>query len=244
MRHRIMSNSNNKQLRQSIAQYLLNDGEYLDPVEVAMALQCNTQETKKMLNDMTIDGEAIEIDGTYSYLTPKTGDNNPLGKQTNPPLTERERSEFKLLKNNVSKAFYIVGASLGRIRNLHLYREQYSTFEEFCQTEFGYTRQHVNRLILGAEIVEDLRMTNCCQTKAKMEPNGFQTRTIVLPTAERQMRPLVKIKDQEKRTEKEKRVEAWVEAVDRANGKVPPARIVEQVVKETVYQEAQEKNYW
>lgn len=88
--------------------------------------------------------------------------------------------------------------------------------EEFCQNEFGHTRQYVNYLIAGAEITEDLKTTISCQNP---------TQKLILPKSEKQVRPLAKL-------DKQARVECWNIAVERSNGKVPSAKTVKQVVLE------------
>ncbi|MGB5770016.1 MAG: hypothetical protein WBM32_09125, partial [Crocosphaera sp.] len=62
--------------------------------------------------------------------------------------------------------------------------------------------------------------TNGLQTEtAKMTTNGTQ----ILPTSERQVRPLTKLDPHQQR-------EAWQKAVASANGKVPSSRIVKSIV--------------
>lgn len=216
-------NNSKLALRLAIAKFIYQAGGWHNSVELAMELDKKAQEVERALNLMVEEGEVIELEGKYSYLNTQPDTNPQKSKYINSSLTEQERSEFTLLKNNIHKAFYIIGASLGRIRNLRLYRDEYQTFEEFCKVEFGYTRQYVNYQIKSAEIVEDLKFfpTSHCL----MTTNGCQNNHYVLPTAERQVRPLASLPKQE-------RVEIWREAVDRVNGKVPPARVVKQIVEE------------
>ncbi len=62
--------------------------------------------------------------------------------------------------------------------------------------------------------------TNGLQTEmAKMTTNGAQ----ILPTSERQVRPLTKLEPDQQR-------EAWAKAVEQAGGKVPSGRIVKSIV--------------
>ena len=86
----------------------------------------------------------------------------------------------------------------------------------------------IDRLIEAAGVFERL---------APQELNGTQTETTtlpsemcpigtqILPTSERQVRPLTKLDPEQQR-------EAWQQAVDEAGGKVPSGRIVEDIVQQ------------
>lgn len=217
-------NSIKNPLRSSIAQYLYTKDVYEEATEIAMAIESNPSvgEVRSFLTEMVRDGEVLELDGKYSYLLTKQTLSLVTNK-INPPLTEQERGELELLKNNVNKGFYVIGASLGRIRNKRLFREKYDTFEEFCQNEFGHSRQYVNYLISGAEITEDL--------KTAANPNN---KFITIPTSETQVRPLANLA-------KEERINCWNIAVERSKGKVPTAKIVKQVVREREQMEVSAK---
>ena len=52
--------------------------------------------------------------------------------------------------------FVEVGNALARIRDARLYRAEFATFEEYCQTRWSLSRRHVNRLIAANDVVEDL----------------------------------------------------------------------------------------
>lgn len=94
------------------------------------------------------------------------------------------------------------------IREQKLYREEYHTFEQFCEAEFGIGKSQAYRLIDGAEIAISLF------------PRGD-----ILPTSEKQVRPLKKLPE-------EARQDAWDEAVDRSGGEAPTHRTVQAVVKD------------
>lgn len=213
----MLFNDSKNALRSSIAQYLYQTEIYQEATEIAMSIENSPSvgEVRSLLGQMVKDGEVLELDGKYSYLLTKQT-LSPITNSVNPPLTEQEKSELELLKNNVNKGFYVIGASLGRIRNKRLFREKYDTFEQFCQNEFGHTRQYINYLIAGAEITEDLKTTNGSQNL---------TQKLILPSSEKQVRPLAKL-------DKQARVECWNIAVERSNGKVPTAKTVKQVVLE------------
>lgn len=121
------------------------------------------------------------------------------------PDEERERHRLEL---RVSRAFYEAGASLRELRNKRLYRSTHRSFEEYCCSRFGFTRQSANYLIASAGVFENLT-TNGCQ---------------ILPTSERQVRHLTKL-------EPTVQPKAWQEAIDLANGNVPSSKIVKGIVE-------------
>ncbi|MEH2124273.1 MAG: hypothetical protein V7K44_07760 [Nostoc sp.] len=98
-------------------------------------------------------------------------------------------------------------------RHRRLYRSSHKTFEEYCRVRpwrwrshrFAHSRQQSNYLIAAADVYENLTT------------NGSQ----ILPTNERQVRPMTKLEPQEQQ-------EVWVKAVEQAGDKVPPARIGKQ----------------
>ncbi len=125
-----------------------------------------------------------------------------------PPLTEDEERDLLRLERKVERAFFEAGLSLREIRDRRLYRSTYATFEEYCKERFNFTRQAANYLIAGASVFETLT-TNGCQ---------------ILPTAERQVRPITSLDESEQ-------VEAWSTAVAEAGERVPSSRIVKEVVQ-------------
>ena len=54
-----MKDNSNILLRESIAQYLYDLGEYQDPVEIAMSINKGAGIVRSMLNEMTREGEVI-----------------------------------------------------------------------------------------------------------------------------------------------------------------------------------------
>lgn len=106
------------------------------------------------------------------------------------------------------KTFVEVGNALLAIRESKLYRQDYGTFEEYCQERWGMQRAHAYRLIDAAGVVKSL------------SPIGD-----ILPATESQARPLTQL-------EPEEQAAAWQQAVETApNGKVTAAH-VQQVVDE------------
>ena len=125
-------------------------------------------------------------------------------------LSTDEERDLLVLERKVERAFYEAGKALAEIRNRRLYRATHETFEAYCQERFCFTRRHINYRIAGYRVVETLKMgTNCSQ---------------VFPTNESQVRSLTQLPTEEQ-------VEAWQQAVAQNQGKVPPARIVKDVVQ-------------
>ena len=121
-----------------------------------------------------------------------------------------EHSEQKIERATRS-AFYEVGTELRHIRDQRLYRERYGTFEDYCQERWEWTPQHVGRLIMAADVVDEI------------EPMGS-----ILPTSERHVRPLLQLE------EPDQRAAAWQTALasaEKDNDRVK-ARHVEAAVRD------------
>ena len=60
-----------------------------------------------------------------------------------------------------------VGLALAEIRDLRLYRREYSGFAEYCREKWGWTRQHAYRLIEAAPVGKcNTRVTSIRQAVA------------------------------------------------------------------------------
>jgi hypothetical protein len=97
-----------------------------------------------------------------------------------------------------------IGFHLRAIRDERLYREDFPTFELYCQKRHGMRRDYVDKQIRAAGIVDELH-TNVCNVR-----EGTVRSLSLLPTAD-------------------ERREAWAEAVDESDGK-PTAKIVAEIV--------------
>ena len=136
------------------------------------------------------------------------------------PLTFEEENERLRLERQVERAFYQAGLALQALRDRRLYRSTHKTFQEYCKDRFGFAKSHSYRLIKAVEIVDNI---------SKNVPNWGQNSTEVLsifPTAESQVRPLKALPSAELQSL------AWSKAVAKASGKVPSAKIVQEVVKQ------------
>lgn len=130
----------------------------------------------------------------------------------NKPLTPEEANELILLENKIERAFYEAGTALKQIRDRRLYRSTHVTFEAYCLDRFGYNRRHPYLLIEAAKVVDNI--------EAQCDPLDR-----ILPTNERQVRPLTKLN-------KKQQIIAWKKAVVEAGDRVPSGRIVRNIVRQ------------
>ncbi|MFN6497944.1 MAG: hypothetical protein RMX65_013170 [Nostoc sp. DedQUE01] len=128
-----------------------------------------------------------------------------------PELTEQEQSDRLHLERKVERAFFEAGKALAQLRDRRLYRSTHRTFEEYCRDRFGHSRRQ-SYLLMDAAVVFDNLAEKC-------DPLDH-----ILPTNERQVRPLTKLEPQQQQ-------EVWQKAIEEAGGKVPSARIVTDVVQ-------------
>jgi hypothetical protein len=129
-------------------------------------------------------------------------------------LTQEEQCLRLHLEKKVEKAFYEAGKALMELRNRRLYRSTHRTFEEYCRDRFGYNRRYPYLLIEAAIVVDNLH--------EKWDPMDR-----ILPTNERQVRPLTKLEPEQQRR-------AWYQAVAAAGGKVPSSRVVKEIVQQMI----------
>ena len=127
-----------------------------------------------------------------------------------PALTYEDERDRLRLEKQVERAFYLAGCALRELRDRRLYRSTHKSFREYCQDRFGFTRRRSDYLIGAAEVVDNL--------SGKREPL-----VLVLPTSERQCRPLTKLEPQQQR-------EVWRKAVKTAQGRVPSGKVVSDLV--------------
>jgi hypothetical protein len=97
------------------------------------------------------------------------------------------------------RTFVDVGAALLKIRDSKLYRQDYSTFEEYCNDRWKFSDRRARMYIDASKAIGNLQ-------------SG--TTVPVLPTNERQARPLTKL-------EPEDQVKAWHKVIESApEGKI------------------------
>jgi len=135
-------------------------------------------------------------------------------------ITLDERSRLYQLEETIRQGlntFVDVGNALLEIRDKRLYRQEYSTFEEYCREQWNMARRTAYQLIDAAEVVENVR--NCAQ---------------ILPTNESQARPLTSL-------EPDEQVEAWKRVITSTpEGKITAA-IVLKAAKEVEQERRDER---
>ena len=123
-------------------------------------------------------------------------------------LRQYEETITRILVEGIFRA----GAILRKIRNEKLYQPDHRTFEDYLLNRWGWSYSHVHRIV-DASVVTNNLLTS---------PIG----EFVHPTAESQVRPLVRLKDPEKQRT------VWNRAVQIAEGRVPTAKQVKTAVLE------------
>jgi hypothetical protein len=107
-------------------------------------------------------------------------------------------------------AFVDAGLALARIRDLHLYREEFRCFRDYCLERWRYGKAYSYRLIAGAQVVKWL------------SPAGD-----ISPRCEWQVRPMVA-----SNLTKDEAATVWARAVTLAEGDEPTVKHVRTSVLE------------
>ena len=175
--------------------------EFTSAVELAAILEANTSEIRQRLNEL---GGRVTSNKHDEWRVV----GNVVQRLELSPLSASETKERDELENTVQQAFYVAGQSLKILRDKKLYRETHATFELYVKQRFDFTRATAYYLISASEVVDNLK----CQPLVD-----------ILPTNERQCREIAKLPP-------DIQTQAWLTSVDKASGKVPPARIIKEVV--------------
>ena len=121
-------------------------------------------------------------------------------------VTDEEKADFKRLDKLVRKgvkAFDEAGEALFIIHKDKLWKAGgHKSWDDYCRTVAGMSRSHAHRLLKASE----------CMTMLKTSPIGD-----VLPVSESQVRPLLRL------TEPTQQAQAWIAAVEKAEGHQPTA---------------------
>jgi len=115
-----------------------------------------------------------------------------LDKKQDAALSTVEVKDLRSLEQVIErgqKTFLEVGKALLAIKAQKLYRQDYKTFAEYCTDRWGFQKNHANRLIGAAKVIENL------------------TPTGVVPETERQARPLASLPP-------DQQANAWADVVD------------------------------
>ena len=129
-------------------------------------------------------------------------------------LTLFERTELATHEAVIERGlntFVDVGQALLAIRDSKLYRNEHSTFEEYCKNRWGMERNYANKMIAAASVVTNLG-----------------TIVPIQPMNEAQARPLTRLEPEQQR-------EAWTTAIETApEGKVTGEhvkRVVDDIIR-------------
>ncbi len=130
-------------------------------------------------------------------------------------LSAQEKQLRDELEQQVRTGFVLRGEALEKIKQLKLYRDNYESFEEYCDAVFGFTALYIERCITATQtycLIGEYLQTNCLN-----DP---------LPTKQSQLRPIFQA-----HLSPIEAGEVWVMAVTLAMGEVPPAAVVKSAVK-------------
>lgn len=132
------------------------------------------------------------------------------------PLSKMEVKQLEHFEEQIRqnmRGFLIVGRSLLEINKLRLYRETHDSFEAYLEDKWDLSERHGYRLVQAAEVVQNLEV---------------MAGEFPMPISEYQVRELAELPPT-------LQAEVWKEACQRAGeGKVPPARVVSEVVETRV----------
>ena len=113
-------------------------------------------------------------------------------------LTIEEKANRENLEGAIKRelgSFIVVGQALEEIRAKRLYRENFNTFNDYCNEQWGMGRNLAHKMITGSRVA-----TNLCTAVHLYTPCE------IMPTSEYQCRPLVVLKPNQQR-------DVWEEAV-------------------------------
>ena len=181
--------------------------DYICIVELAMSLEASVSQVRHRLKEL---GGRVEHNDKDEWRVVK----NIVPERI---LSEAEKAERESLELTVQQAFYIAGQALKALQDKRLYRETHATFESYVRDRFDYTRAAAYYLIKSSTVYENLKCQQFVDTNKS---------TNILPTKESQCRPLAKLSPKRQR-------EVWQIAVDKAEGKVPSARIVKEIISQS-----------
>lgn len=87
--------------------------------------------------------------------------NYATGEISLEPLTDAEATECEQLETAIGnglRSFRVVGEALMRIRDGRLYRDRFGSFETYCETTWGLSRRHADRLAMAAQVADVLEV--------------------------------------------------------------------------------------
>lgn len=179
--------------------------DYICIVELASSLGASVSEVRQRLKNL---GDKVENNNRDKWRIAKQITSSSI-------LSESERVERDALENTVKQAFYIAGQALKQLRDKRLYRETHKTFESYVKERFEFSKRNAYYLIDAHEVVNNLKSEQIVHFD------------IILPTKESQCRPLTKLPPEQQR-------EVWRAAVKQAKGRVPSAKIIKEIINQSI----------
>jgi len=103
--------------------------------------------------------EAKAVSPAKKASTPPATIDAGTGEVLPSKLSKEEADELERCEKAIKtgwKTFLEVGRALAIIRDKSLYKAKYAQFEEYCRTEWGFSKTHVNRQISASHVVDVL----------------------------------------------------------------------------------------
>lgn len=163
-------------------------------------------ETKKMQIFSSVSGESRSAQDVTTHIEEK--------------LTDPERERWVELNAKIEQGmveFIKVGEALREIRDKRLYREDYTTWEQYCRSVLGYGKTQANRLVQEAEVADDLAQI-CVKTPRKSSHLRELAR---LPTKELRQKAWIVVAEEEGGITA-KQIKKTVRALLKEEGLLPP----------------------
>jgi hypothetical protein len=119
------------------------------------------------------------------------------------PLNAEEQELRDLYEQLLKTAFYTAGSALSQLQQLRLYRSTHTSFEEFCQDVFSFSRDYAYLMMAAARVYQNL-----LDNLPPYEGKPTSGRQLPLPTKQRQLRPIIKA-----RLDEAAQIEVWLSAL-------------------------------
>src|SRR5208337_4665059 len=115
-------------------------------------------------------------------------------------LTREEADEREHLESFITRSFVDAGLALIKIHDKRLYRSTHRTFDDYLRERWGFVARHGYRIMQAARVVHNLT-----------DATHGSDRAAIVPTNERQVRPITKLPPEDQRA-------IWADAVQSSNG--------------------------
>jgi hypothetical protein len=149
-------------------------------------------------------------------------------------LTVSEKGELRKLETTIEKgmqSFFEVGSALMKIRDSRLYRDQWKTFEAYCEDRFDLSRRRAYQLIESVKTVErvDLCTSGTQKSVSDIIPTERAARAIAQVPEQELQEVLDEVVEQHKTTGEPVTAKTIKEAAKKVADKKPEATKSEQI---------------